>query len=258
MRGSGRFPIFFVFFVLAILLFIFSRVGWLDGVEGVLQSIFLPVQRTTDGFFRRGDTRESGKLRDENMILRAELAKMKALEKDNSALRDQFAQNYPKSERLMPANVIGMPAFLPGVSSVEEIIIDKGSGDGVKVGEVVVFKDILIGRVVRVSPHLSVVDVISHKGISFTAETSGTSVLGVFSGRGGGKMVFENVLLSDKLEKGDMVISKGGVGVNGDGVPPGLVVGKIVSVNKKASSLFQSAEVESPVDVSRLRLVFVM
>jgi rod shape-determining protein MreC len=186
------------------------------------------------------------------------MAKMKALEKDNAALRDQFKQGYPKAETLMPADVVGVPGFLPGVSAVEEIVIDKGSEDGVKVGRVVVFKNILIGRVERASAHLSVVDVISHEGISFTAETSKTSALGVLSGAGAGEMVLENVLLSDRLEKGDTVMSKGGVGVSGEGVPPGLVVGKIVSVKRQASSLFQSAEVASLVDVERLKMVFVM
>ncbi len=258
MRGPGRFSIFFVFLLFSILIFLFSRVGWLDGVEGALQYIFLPVQRVTDGFFRRDDVGEVGRLRDENMVLRAELVKEKGIEKDNAALRDQFAQSYPKPERLMPANVVGMPGFLPGVSPVEEIIIDKGSGDGVKAGKVVVFKDILIGRVVRVSPHLSVVNVVSRTGFSFTAETNKTSALGVLTGAGGGEMVFENVSLSERLGQGDMVISKGDVNAGGEGVPAGLVVGRIASVNKKASSLFQSAEVESLVDVGRLKMVFVM
>lgn len=257
MRGSGRFPIFFVFLLLSVFVFIFFRAGWLDGVVGGLQSIFLPVQRVTDGFFRREDTSEGGRLKDENAILRAELVKMKALEKDNAALRDQFKQSYPKAETLLPADVVGMPGFLPGVSAVEEIIIDKGSEDGVRKEQVVVFKDILIGRVKRVSPHLSVVDVVSHEGISFTAETSKTFALGVLSGNGEGRQVFENVLLSEKLEKGDMVMSKGDIGRDGDGVPAGLVVGRIVSVKRQASSLFQSAEVESLVDWTRLKMVFV-
>jgi rod shape-determining protein MreC len=250
--GNGRFSIFFVFFLLSIFVFVFFRAGWLDGLGGGLQYIFLPVQRMTDGFFRQEDTGEVGRLRDENAVLRVELVKMKALEKDNAALRDQFKQSYRQAEALLPADVVGMPGFLPGVSAVEEIIIDKGSEDGVRVGRVVVFKDILIGRVERVSAHLSVVDVVSHEGISFTAETSKTSALGVLTGAGGGKMVLENVLLSDKLEKGDTVVSKGD-----RGVPAGLVVGRIVSVKRQASSLFQSAEVASLVDVERLKMVFV-
>jgi rod shape-determining protein MreC len=258
MRGSGRLTIFFVFFVLSIFIFVFSKAGWMDGVSGGLQFVFLPVQRMTDGFFRREDTTELGRLKSENAVLRVEVAKMKAIEKDNAALRDQFAQSNLNPERLLPAYVVGMPAFLPRVFAVEEVIIDRGSVDKVKVGEVVVYKDILIGRVVRISPHLSVVDLISHDGISFTAGTSKTSALGVLSGKGGGEMVLENVLLSDRLEKGDTVVSKGDVGAGGDGVPAGLVVGKIVSVKRQASSLFQSAEVERLAYVERLKMVFVM
>lgn len=255
--GQGRLPIFLVFLFFSVLIFVFSRFGWMNGVGGMIQSVFLPVQKATDGVFRSENAGEVAKLREENAALKAELAKMEALEKDNAALRDQFKQSTPRAENLIPAEIVGSLGFLPGVSSVEEVVIDKGSDDGVAVGRVVVLKDVLVGRVVRVSSHLSVVNVVSHEGISFTAKTSKSSALGVLTGEGGGKMVLKNVLLSDKLTKGDVVVSKGDVGEGGSGVPAGLVVGKIVSVNRQASSLFQSAEVESLIDVARLRRVFV-
>jgi cell shape-determining protein MreC len=128
----------------------------------------------------------------------------------------------------------------------------------VQLGSIVVFKDNLIGKVVKISPRLSVVDLFNHKGITFTAETVKTSALGISQGAGGGKMVLGNVLLSDTLQTGDIVVTKGDVDAGGKGFPPQLVVGKIVSVNKKTSALFQTAEVESLVDVTKLKMVFVM
>ena len=58
------------------------------------------------------------------------------------------------------------------------------------------------------------------------------------------------------LQKGDLVVSKGDVS-RGVQVPPNLVIGKIISVNKQTSNLFQTAQVQSLVDVSRLERVFV-
>ena len=62
----------------------------------------------------------------------------------------------------------------------------------------------------------------------------------------------------EKLEKDDFVLTKGDVDSEGHGIPADLVIGKIVSVNKKASNLFQSASVQSLVDFSKLNMVFVM
>jgi rod shape-determining protein MreC len=67
-----------------------------------------------------------------------------------------------------------------------------------------------------------------------------------------------NVVLSEKLEKDDLVRTKGDVDERGQGFPPDLIVGKIISVNKQPSALFQSAEVKSLVDFSRLSTVFVI
>jgi rod shape-determining protein MreC len=255
------FPVFIGFFLLSLLIFIFSQKGFVSGVTGVLQVIGLPVQRTSFLFFHNstGDKNsELTKLRNENIDLRIKAAKVASLEKDNRALRDQFFVTNPSSKILLPAFIVGMPAFLPGVSIVDEVIIDKGSDDKVSVGSSIVFKDNLIGKVVRTSPHLSVVDLVNHKGISFTVKTSATSALGISRGDGKDTIIIDNVLLSDTLQKGDIVVTKGDIQSDGLGFPPNLVVGKIISVNKKASALFQSAEVERLVDAARLEMVFVI
>jgi cell shape-determining protein MreC len=263
MRGRRKFfPVFVGFFLLSLLIFVFSQKGWANGVTGVLQAITLPIQRSSFLFFHSysGEDKNSelAKLKKENIDLRMQAAKVAALEKDNQALRDQFAVANPKSQSLLPAFIVGMPAFLPGISIVDEIIIDKGSDDKIKLGSSIVFKDNLIGKVVKISPHLSVVDLLNHKGFSFTAETTATHALGIMQGTGAEAIVLNNVLLSDTLQKGDIVVTKGDINSDGLGFPPDLIVGKIISINKKASALFQSAEVERLVDVTRLKMVFVM
>lgn len=263
MRGRRKsFPVFVVFFLLSLFIFLFSQQGRLEGVTGVLQAITLQIQRSSFRFFHSYSIGERGseleKLKKENRSLQVQVVKIKALEKDNQALRDQFAITTPRSKTLLPAFIVGMPAFLPGVSIVDEIIIDKGSRDNVKVGNSIVFKDNLIGRVVKTSPHLSVVDLLNHKKISFTAKTAVTGALGIIEGTGVEAIVFKNVLLSDALRKGDLVVTKGDIQSDGLGFQQNLIVGKIVSINKKASALFQSAEVERLVDVIELEMVFVM
>jgi len=250
-RKASFFPIFLVFIILAILIFFFSQKGLFAGLTGFFEQATVPLQKMTFGVFHtQGNQTSEEKLRAENSNLLTQLAKQKGLEKENRALHDQFEATNPDPKKLLPATIIGMHD--------DEITIDKGTSDGVKAGNVIVYKDNLIGRIVTVSGHLSVVHLLTNKSTSFTAETAKTSALGVIKGQGAEGILFDTVVLSDKLEKEDLVVTKGDIDASGLGFPPGIIVGKIISVNKKASSLFQTAEVQSLVDFSQLTVVFVL
>lgn len=242
-------PVFIIFISISLILVIFSNQGWLNDFTIIIQKMVTPLQKSSYSIFHKEDKGELEKLKNENRDLRTQLVKLKALEKDNQALRDQFKTPNPSPKKLMPANIISMPALMPGISIVDNIIIDIGSSDNIKSGDNVVFKDNLIGKVAKTSPHMSVVNLLNHKDISFTAQTSNTSAVGIINGIGQDNMVLKNVLLSDELQIGDIVTTKD---------PPLLVIGKIVSVNKKASSLFQSAEVMSLINVTKLKIVFIV
>ena len=246
-RSGAIFPVFIGFFLLSLLIFFFFH----KPIAGVLETLTLPIQKTLFGTIHKPAENKTDveKLRDENSHLLVELAKQKELEKENKALRDQFNSSSVSSQNLLPAVIIG--------TGDGSFIIDKGSNDGIEKGNVIVVKDNLIGRVVEASSHVSVVHSITKGGVLLSAQTVKTQTVGVIKGMGE-NMIFGNVVQSDKLEKGDVVLTKGDVDKNGNGYPPHLVIGKITSVNKRASALFQVAEVRSFVNLSKVEMVFVM
>ena len=71
-------------------------------------------------------------------------------------------------------------------------------------------------------------------------------------------MLLDNVLLSVELKKDADVLTKGDVNEKREGYPPNLIVGKIISIEKKQSDLFQRASVKSPVDFKNLEYVFIL
>ena len=85
-----------------------------------------------------------------------------------------------------------------------------------------------------------------------------TNASGVIKGEGGDGMILDEVLLSDSLKKDDLVLTKGNQDLSGVGFPPGLAVGKIASISKNASDLFQKAEVKSSLDFTKLDKVFIV
>ncbi len=160
-KRKSFFPVFLIFFILAILLFVLSRAGYLAGLTGFFEGATLPLQRTVFGTIN-SDRGETVKLREENAKLASELVKQTEQVHEIQALRDQFETANPSPRTLLPAMVIG------GMG--ETIIIDKGQADGIKKGQVVVVKDNLVGKVDKASQHLSIIRLIS-SNISFTAKT---------------------------------------------------------------------------------------
>lgn len=253
------FIIFSVCIIISLIIFgLAKRNG--DSVFGmVAQFVFSPLQRAS---FNAVHTIQQktliDQLKEENMQLKTQLAKQELILRDNSALRDQFKTASPTSKILLPATIIGMPSFFPAVSFPEELILDKGEQDGVAVGNVVVYKDNLIGIITKINNHFSLVTVVGNKDTSFTAKTAKTNALGVIKGQGSGQMLFDNVVLSDTLQVGDIVVTSGDTTFTGQGYPPGLVFGKITSIEKNPSALFQKANVVSLVDITRVPTVFVI
>jgi cell shape-determining protein MreC len=241
-------PIFLILLIFSLFILFFFQ----NPLTAALQTITLPMQQWAfmASIKPTGTLTPQQQLQQENNQLLTQLAQLQEIKKDNQALHDQFQTATPAPQKLLPADVIG--------SQQNALLINKGSADTLQVGDVVLVKDNLIGKITKVTPHISLVTLLSDHATSFTAQTAKTSANGIVRTLDGGTIVFANVILSDKLENNDIIMTKGDLDLKGHGYPPKLVVGKIVSIDKQASSLFQAAKIQSLIDVSQLRMVFVM
>lgn len=257
-KSSTIFVFIFLLFV-TIVVFFFSKIPVFQPVEYIFTFLTTPIQHMVYQGGRSSEERDQQiqKLTDENGILRKKLVDQKTLLTENSALKDQFQTTHPVHTQLLPARVLGAPGFIPGISQPEILILDKGKQDGITPGSAVIFKDNVIGEISRVSYTISAVSLLSNSPISFTAKTVGTQAVGVVSSSDEG-LSLKNVLLSQRLQRGDLVVTKGNIDTSGKGFPPDLVVGKIIDIDKKPSALFQTAQVKSLVDVSSLSTVFII
>ena len=254
--------IFLAFLSFSLILFFLFKLLVFKPVTSLTQNIFAPIQSLTHNLFGSiGETFSNStvkKLREENLNLSKKILDQKKIEADNIALRDQFAVSYPKSTNLIAAAIIGSPTFIPGISLPENFILNKGEKDGVRIGQAVIYKDNLVGRIIEFSDNLSKVSLITNSDFSITAQTMGTQSVGVAKGQGGGDIILDNVLLSQSIKEDDFVITKGDMDAEGLGFPPSLIIGKIVSVNKNPSDLFQIAKVKSLLDFTKLNTVYIV
>lgn len=255
------FLVFLLFLFLSITILVLSALGKLSGVSGFLEkgTSFLP--KTFYGLFQGlpfvSETKQIKKLKDENLILVSKLVDQDKLQKENSALLSQFQTQEPQSLKLLPAQIIGAPGFIPGITTPSNFILDKGAKDNVRVGDSVVVKNNLVGKVSQVSSYLSKVDIVTNPSVSFTGKTT-SGIIGVVKGGGADKITLDNVLPSQNLKINELVLTKGDVNIAGFGILGDLVVGKIQSIEKVPTAIFQRAEVKSLVNFTKQSIVFII
>lgn len=257
-RKEGFLPVSLVVVFLCILILVISLSGSLNFLTSFFEKGTAQIQGITFHIFRNlpfiSQDEKVKQLEENNLELLSRIASFEKLKKENAALSDQFQTSYPPSYHLLKADIVGAPSFIPGVSAPNVFIINKGLKDNLKVGMAIVVKDNLMGVISQVSANLSKADLVSNSSLSFTAKTqNGASGLV----RGGANLTLENILLSENIAAGELVLTKGDINSDGVGIPPDLIVGEIISVEKNPSNLFQKAKLESAVNFVNLSTVFV-
>ena len=258
-RKESFLPAFFIALFLCIAILALSLSGNLKFLSSPLEKVTSSIQALSFNVFKSlpfiSSNQKIEDLEEKNQELLSRFSDYEKLKKENEALSDQFQTSYPQSPALLKADIVGAPGFIPGISLPISLILNKGAKDNIKLGQAVVVKNNLVGIISHVSENLSKADTLNNSSLSFTAKTGGNA-FGIVNGEGG-SLTFDNVLLSDNIKEGHIVFTKGDTNQDGTGIPQDLVVGKIVSVDKSASDLFQKGKIESAVDFASLSIVFI-
>jgi len=134
------------------------------------------------------------------------------------------------------------------------VIIDHGSDDGIQYGMPVVTQQGLVGRVDAVTASASRIQLITDPesivNVRLQNQNEDTQVEGSITGDITLGMVSQNITLNS----GDILLTSG----LGGNYPTDILVGQIVSVEKKETELFQTASIQPVIDFTTLRAVLVI
>ncbi len=251
-------PFFLVFFSLCFLFIFIGKSGIISSLASYVGFSSAPIRSTLINFFTLSGLQNNqiSDLISENRLLRRQIVDKQKLEVELESIKNQLAVSGSVPEALIPARVIGVPAFIPGESIPQIFIIDKGKNDGVEIGNIVVLENNVVGHISEVRQDSSRVMLVINESLSISAKSQG-GVNGIIKGTGG-SLILDNVLLSQTLKKDELILTKGDVNEEGLGYPPDLIIGKISSVEKESQELFQKARVQSFLDFSNLTHVFIL
>jgi rod shape-determining protein MreC len=204
-------------------------------------------------------------VRDENRKL---LEKIVELSLRNSWLKEEHLENQRMREllefrqsldtRVIPAEVLADEPNRRYFS----ILIDKGTGNGVRRNMPVVNVNGLVGKVVEATASSAVVQLMIDPNFRAAAQDEKTRVLGIVKLWSGSKLRLDNVPLQEEANAGDRIITSGLGGI----FPSGINIGVITAVESVEDSskldrsfgIFKMIEVTPYVDFNRLEELFVL
>ncbi len=196
-------------------------------------------------------------LEQENRALRARIAQ---LTKEANDYRELYFQERRLRELFGLKEGLRLPTVAAQVIDRENthifktILINRGTSDGLKVGLPVVAAEGVVGRVVEASWNVSRVLLVIDYNSNVDALVQGSRVHGILQGGANTGCTLKYVERSEEVRLGETVMTSGLGGV----FPKGLILGTVLSVDKKGSGLFQKIDIVPAVHFSRLEEVLVV
>lgn len=238
-----------------------SAVPWLGGA---LQEVLAPIGRVAvrigRGATAVGESIATiNRLRAENERLRQEVdrlrgvqAQVRQLERENRQLEGLLGLKQARPDAVLAARVI---ARSPD-HWYQEVTIDQGHADGVRLNMVAMTPAGVAGRVVAVTRHTARILLITDPESGVGALIGRSGEAGVAYGRGGNapELVMTLFATDADVQVGDDVVTSG----LGPVFPPGLPLGTVTALGPDPSGMGVQATVRPAAELNRLAEVLLL
>ncbi len=187
-------------------------------------------------------------LEQENNKLLSEKEKLIYLEQENQDLRKLL--NVKDSKKFQYI----MGQLVMRSTSEDCIFVNKGLSDGVKKGMTAVSPDfVLLGKVKEVFDNHSVISLVFQRNNIFDVKGP-DDIFGIAQGDGPDKIVVNNVSQRKEVNEGDLFFTS----PYSEIYPPGLLVGKVMKIEKINVEPFQRIILKPAFDINKLRNIFLI
>ncbi|HEU4526981.1 MAG TPA: rod shape-determining protein MreC [Actinomycetota bacterium] len=203
-------------------------------------------------------------IRNDNRELRARVAELEsqvATSTNDAARLAELEALLGLREGLEDVGTTGALVIASGPSNFEwTITIDKGSNDGIALDMPVVAAAGLVGRVARVSPESSLVQLIIDPDSFVAGRLDVSRTTGLVSGEGERDLRMSIVSTETEVMPGEQVVTAGYriQGVTEGIFPPGILIGSVSRVLPAEAELEKFITVRPAVDFSSLEAVLVV
>lgn len=265
---NGLLRSFAIVFAISTLLLVARNSDPVRSLATIGTQLLVPVQRVladagvTGNRFVEAIT-EIERLRQDNADLRTEVDRLtlENVQLREAAVAAQQAAKLNDVAKTLPFQTVQAPVIARDPSNILlGIVLGVGTADGVKVDDVVVSDQGLVGRVSEAGPNYSKVLLITDPSSSLSALVEGSRATGIVRGQYGDSLIMDWLLQTEAVKPGDVVVTAG-LGL-ADQVrslyPKGLVLGKVLQVQNAEAAAYQRAIIAPAVDLRKLENVLVV
>jgi len=194
---------------------------------------------------------ENKKLKEENIKLKSDLQKVYKLDAENKRLYELLG-SYPDRQRnFLFADIIATST----VPDRHQIIINKGSDDGVNVGDAVADPNGIIGHVIRDQFFSSEILLISDLEHAIPIEIINTGERAIAYGTGDmNRLEIRSIPPNSRAQRGDVVITSG----LGGRYPEGFPIGEISVIDRKEGENFLTINLTPFADLKIINEIWVI
>ena len=260
-RFRYLFTLVFIFLILLFVLFQSRKDEGSNRWQKVIQTVSYPIQSGVHNLVNTLNDWWEGYvmlvgIRNENQQLRQEIEELK--DRLNRSLEDSVQYNRLRGQLLFAKRQPDRKVFAEIIGeSIDNIhqmrLINRGSKHGLKRNFSAILREGLVGRVQSVTPFQSNLQLITDFRSRVPALIQRNRIRGLIYGTQTG-LEMRQINRRAKVKKGDRVITSGLGGL----YPKGILIGTIVEVRVQPHELFQTASIETAVDLSRMEEVFII
>jgi rod shape-determining protein MreC len=255
-RETRRRPVLLIVVITALVLVMLDSRGngMIDSIRNVAREALQPVQSAVDSAFSpvrnaaEGIT-DYGSVKDENAQLRKQLAELRGKQLRERAVGSEVGELEKLLDLPTIEDATGVTARVvsgaPG-NFERTVIVNKGTADGVDVGQPVVAGDGLIGKITAATSSQASVTLLDSPGFGVGVRLENSNDRGIAEGRAGEREMRLNFLTrrlgecnqnapkDGCITKGELVFTSA---VEDAAFPPDIPVGKVESVAKRQGDL---------------------
>ena len=257
-----QFTQIFIIAGISIIMMLSSETLLVKNIRNSTRSIFKPITKNINSISNNSDSlvsvffkireldKSNADLKKENTQLKAQLSQMEELRKRIESIEKQYnIQGLAGLKDVIPAAVISRS---PSVV-LDSISVDKGEADGVKLNQAVLSEGFLIGKIVKVFPNNAQIELVSSHRFIAPIILQDSRALGLLKGGIKG-IIVEQLPVDMKIIKGEKVVTSGLAGEFQSGLPIGI----IKDIVSKPSDIFQTANLEIPININKVELVIIL
>lgn len=264
-----RWIAFLVLLVISVMLMGFSSNPAVRELQNGVSFAFRPVQGALDSAARTVSavvaaiaeidrlTVDNAALRSENDRLAAENARLEEIRRENESLTALLQLRAGLDYATVATTVIARESS----EFRRLVVLDKGTDDGIAVGDVAVAAGgALAGRVVEVGPASAKVVLLTDSSSTVIGQLTTNAATGEVVGQLGGVLIMREIDSGETVAVGDEVVTAGielGSGVRSP-YPKGLLVGQVVDVKRDANDVVQTAFLQPAAQLDKLEFLLVI